>query len=361
MDAEAAALWQAIRAAPHDDAPRLIYADWLDEHGRPERAEFIRLQCQSAREDSGPARPREAELWAHHAAEWRAELPGWLRRHPFRRGFLYPERIFLDPPKFLHLPARSFGAAPLWDVVFRPVGPGELGRLVGSPRLRALDGLELLSPTPAGLASLLNGGPLDHLRSLKISGFPRGGEGLGDVGAGRLPYLRRFGLDGGDLGVAGAERLAGTGLLPRLRALDLAHTPLGTAALRALFGAADLGPLSELRVRECDLTADGVLSLVDLASLTRLIRLDLAWNPVGDDGAGVLALWPGLQSVRILDLRQTGIGPAGAAALIASPFLLNIRALALAGNPALGDPATLSRLKTRFGPRVQTAPGFILA
>lgn len=31
-----------LLAAPNDDLPRLIYADWLDEHGEPERAEFIR-------------------------------------------------------------------------------------------------------------------------------------------------------------------------------------------------------------------------------------------------------------------------------------------------------------------------------
>jgi uncharacterized protein (TIGR02996 family) len=34
---------------PDDDAVRLIYADWLDEHGEPERAEFIRLQIERAR------------------------------------------------------------------------------------------------------------------------------------------------------------------------------------------------------------------------------------------------------------------------------------------------------------------------
>lgn len=38
------ALLAAIRQSPDDDAPRLIYADWLDEHGDPDRAEFIRLQ-----------------------------------------------------------------------------------------------------------------------------------------------------------------------------------------------------------------------------------------------------------------------------------------------------------------------------
>src|SRR6202030_4321823 len=36
----------AILEAPDDDTPRLVYADWLDEHGRPEQAEFIRIQCQ---------------------------------------------------------------------------------------------------------------------------------------------------------------------------------------------------------------------------------------------------------------------------------------------------------------------------
>src|SRR4051812_19383817 len=36
----------AIRAAPGDDAPRLIYADWLDEQGRHDQAEAIRLEQQ---------------------------------------------------------------------------------------------------------------------------------------------------------------------------------------------------------------------------------------------------------------------------------------------------------------------------
>lgn len=31
-----------IRAHPDDDGPRLVYADWLDEHGECDRAEFIR-------------------------------------------------------------------------------------------------------------------------------------------------------------------------------------------------------------------------------------------------------------------------------------------------------------------------------
>lgn len=43
-----AALIAAIRAEPDDDNVRLVYADWLEENGQAERAEFIRLECQVA-------------------------------------------------------------------------------------------------------------------------------------------------------------------------------------------------------------------------------------------------------------------------------------------------------------------------
>ena len=43
------ALLAAICAHPAEDTPRLEYADWLQENGRDERAEFIRVQCERAR------------------------------------------------------------------------------------------------------------------------------------------------------------------------------------------------------------------------------------------------------------------------------------------------------------------------
>jgi len=39
------ALLKAILAHPEEDTPRLIYADWLQENGQHDRAEFIRLMC----------------------------------------------------------------------------------------------------------------------------------------------------------------------------------------------------------------------------------------------------------------------------------------------------------------------------
>ena len=49
-----AALLTAIAAHPDEDTPRLMYADWLDENGRPIRAEFIRVQIDIARKDHLP-------------------------------------------------------------------------------------------------------------------------------------------------------------------------------------------------------------------------------------------------------------------------------------------------------------------
>lgn len=45
---EQSAFLAAIISAPDDDTPRLVYADWLQEHGDDARAEFIRLQCEKA-------------------------------------------------------------------------------------------------------------------------------------------------------------------------------------------------------------------------------------------------------------------------------------------------------------------------
>jgi uncharacterized protein (TIGR02996 family) len=46
--ADHAAFLAAVVAAPHDDLPRLVYADWLDERRDP-RGEFIRVQIELTR------------------------------------------------------------------------------------------------------------------------------------------------------------------------------------------------------------------------------------------------------------------------------------------------------------------------
>src|SRR5262245_1119387 len=59
------ALLTAIAAHPAEDTPRLMYADWLDEHGQALRAEFIRVQCALKQLEQRPAdeQRRHVHLW----------------------------------------------------------------------------------------------------------------------------------------------------------------------------------------------------------------------------------------------------------------------------------------------------------
>ena len=43
------ALLDAVLASPADDLPQLILADWLEENGEGERAEYIRVRCEIAK------------------------------------------------------------------------------------------------------------------------------------------------------------------------------------------------------------------------------------------------------------------------------------------------------------------------
>ncbi|MBW2732113.1 MAG: TIGR02996 domain-containing protein, partial [Deltaproteobacteria bacterium] len=79
-----------VLADPADDAPRLIYMDWLLERGDP-RGEFIQLQFKrhNSRLTAKEAK-RERELLKTHLAEWTSPLDVCLKLHTvrFSRGFL---------------------------------------------------------------------------------------------------------------------------------------------------------------------------------------------------------------------------------------------------------------------------------
>jgi uncharacterized protein (TIGR02996 family) len=67
----------------NDDTPRLVYADWLQEHGRESRAEFIRLQCElpkRRRVGRGIKRlKRRVDGFADEIGEWfTMPSPAWF-------------------------------------------------------------------------------------------------------------------------------------------------------------------------------------------------------------------------------------------------------------------------------------------
>jgi uncharacterized protein (TIGR02996 family) len=89
-----------ILANPTDDLTRMVYADWLEEHNEPERAEFIRAQIiLASREEweSGywPARETEIRLLQRHLSRWQEQMPPiagieWAELH---RGMFHSVRI----------------------------------------------------------------------------------------------------------------------------------------------------------------------------------------------------------------------------------------------------------------------------
>lgn len=98
LDRTSGQLYQGILDNPDDDGPRLVYADWLEEHAdlfEPwagwQRAEFIRIQIEKAAmvkaaptQTTMPSRPtprwlklssREAELLAANTTRWLGGAP----------------------------------------------------------------------------------------------------------------------------------------------------------------------------------------------------------------------------------------------------------------------------------------------
>ena len=66
------ALLAAIAAAPLDDAPRLVYADWLQERGQEAKAEYVRLVVSIVHPPEDPDLVERCVTLAEQLdAEWR--------------------------------------------------------------------------------------------------------------------------------------------------------------------------------------------------------------------------------------------------------------------------------------------------
>ncbi len=96
MHPEADALLDAIFDNPDDDTPRLVYADWLQDHNQTNYAEFIRLQCAVAHYRIWSAEAND--LWVKIGRVWSRLTGEWwcwplldefnLDASDFHRGFL---------------------------------------------------------------------------------------------------------------------------------------------------------------------------------------------------------------------------------------------------------------------------------
>ncbi len=384
-----AAFLADIVAHPEDDAPRLVYADWLEENGDPDRASFIRTQCRLASCGHAPERTDlladEAALLAKNGKKWRKPLAKVTARVEFERGF--PHRIALPIAKFITHGEDALAAAPTlreyralqvaanWDQLLACPAFGRLPSLdagylrLGQGRVKAL----ATSPHVAGL------------RELVLSGAKMLAGGLREVCASpHLAGLTRLELARNDLGDLAAEALAGSPHLKNLRSLDLSSNGLtatgigrlarweGAARLEVLkileyegaddaaraFAEGDWRSLHTLTLDLHDMRAAGMDAVGRCASLAGLKRLSVT-HELGQPARGLLL------SPHLAGLEHLAMTPGGAAgdfaALAEAPMLRSLRSLDVVQNreeglgPVLASPAAAGLAELRVSGNNQSA------
>ena len=356
-----AAFHRTILDRPEDDAPRLVYADWLDENGDPDRAEFIRVQIQLSQTLTGdPSRPaltsRSQTLERGHFVEWVNRLPSFPGVHweVFHRGFI-STAVFESPAAFDEFADSAFVAAPIVELRLSRYYWQDAGRLAKSPHLehvRVLDFENGNRVSNAGLEALMQSPYLANVSTLKLQG-----NALGSAGARAItqsPFMRHLkalDLSRNDLYDAGLISVAEAPHFGGLWSLDLERTRIGDTGLRALAESRGLPRLIYLDVSGNQITDDGVAALAASAVLGGVRELYMYANNIADRGAAALAASAHLGRVEDLFLHQNTIGDAGAEALARSPHFERLIALYLGGN-RITDVA-FEALRTRFGSRVR--------
>jgi uncharacterized protein (TIGR02996 family) len=291
------ALLGAVCASPADDLPRLAYADWCEENGQSERADFIRVQIELARLGEGDPRKsdleaRESALLEAHSEAWSADLPDWAFRPQFRRGFVAV--VSAHAEELLWEGEALRRRAPLEGVRLRGLpDPGIVHGLFRSPCLGGLTELDLEGITigQAGARALASSPRLARLTVLNL-----GHNGIGDAGAQALaesPHLANLTtLDvvGNEIGDEGARALAGSPHLVGLTSLTLANNVIGARGAFALARSQHLARLTFLQLGSNEIGDEGALALADSPHLARLNFLGLARNGVGDEVVDALLL-----------------------------------------------------------------------
>ena len=241
---EQRSFWNAIRANPDDDTPRLVYADWLQEQGDEPRAEFIRVQCalarlpadrRKSRTERKRLQARNQELQEAHRDEWIAPLVAaatgdlplferndWANRLGFERGFL--GWVLLNLEYGARLADSGYEPEPMHRV--------EISRREASDELHCVAAVARW-PFGACLHSLSLGGATDE-------------EVIAVVVGGRLTNLVRLDFWWGTVTDVGAVALAQSPLLASVRSLTLSENQIGDAGARAL-------AVSPYLSRDCDI------------------------------------------------------------------------------------------------------------
>ncbi|MEN0063375.1 MAG: TIGR02996 domain-containing protein [Myxococcota bacterium] len=368
-------LQEAIVAAPADDQPRLVFADWCEARGEGGRAEFVRVQLQRRQYPDWDVRQvalkvRERALIEQHGAKWRAELPnlaGVQWAPSFVRGWPNEARVdsferlvevqddLAQVPGFSSVVV-SWPASASEAQALRPIpglreltierairDPNEPAWLAAAPFLSTVRRLHLVdqySATP-GHEPLLSSPHLTELQALFMMRANIGREGVPALVAdGRLPKLTSLFLsergsnetswsywDGG-LTDEAMDLLATWPGLARIETLELPDNRLLGPELERLFRSPHLGA----RLRYLNL--QGILSWGDipwrdLGKDVQLAELDLTRRGFNDpEEFEAFADVPGLRAFRHLKISDTNFEePSWFVDLLSAPFTSTLEVL----------------------------------
>ncbi len=273
----------AIRETPHDDTPRLVYADWLEERGDP-RSEFIRVQCELAQlppEDASRValEERERELWDLQRVAIIAEAA---------RGSLADTLQYVTATEMRETLEEA--VEPM-GVVFRRGFVSEIHTFDEWPegfnaviQRQPITMIEVMSLTRNVMRHLFKPGNLSRLRELRVYLPSHGSEApsptdpdltlmsaVGDQP--RLEYLLLNYQQPNPFEASAFRRLPRT-----LRSLRLEHPLIPDEELLHMLERSQLTELASLEVMGSRSHADFAMRLVDRSLLPNLEQCSLSWG-----------------------------------------------------------------------------------
>lgn len=325
-----------VLASPEDDAPRLIYADYLEEFGDP-RGEFIRLQCEQAQMEPFDSRfldvsHRCSDILMQHGENWAAELKQDVRKSEFSRGFI--DKITMRARAFVKQGHELYRSVPInWLRLNYVKGAGEA--LAGTEALNCVRSLDLggLSIPDGDMRALLMSENLQGLRALNMAHYESVlpetfGSYLGEMPAAK--HLRWLEVpSGADF----LQAMSRKGSFPKLEHLSIGTT-YTESTLRGITGL----QTPSLKSLKCA----GTLRVADTEVLVQfplrqLEILNFESSRIPARGLQLLAERGALDAVRELNLRNCGLGTRAGGVLFAGDRLKNCETLHLSMNRNLGS------------------------
>jgi uncharacterized protein (TIGR02996 family) len=389
MNSLGKALLADIIDHPDEDAPRLVYADWLEEHGdQSERAEAIRLGVRRRKLDAlhpeaWVLNSRLRQIIDRHKSDW------WTGKLPKLDDVIWCVPLWgltsqirvWSPAALRRHEDVIFASAPVTDLSLMLEGePGEgypdAPKLIaGSRHLHRLRSLELngmVGPEVVGIPTLAECPGLAGLRELDLGECAHDGDLLESLAEARpFPALESLNLYRNLFGAPGLRALASAPILTTLHKLGLAGGLFYDAGVREILRSPHIHRLRDLNLSENNLHSPVIKNLVAVP-WEQLEILDLSSNELGPAAIRHLAGSPTMRHLRSLDLSANhNLGDKDMAELVRSPHLDRLRMLnlgfwrlskrgveALAGASWVGNLNRLELLSLKGGiPALQALAG----